>query len=82
MQNLWNLEEQMLLERLKKDILSGPILERPDTYRRFYIKTYWSKDVMGVELLQSDVSEEARKSETQKRPAESVNFTSPYKECV
>ena len=41
MQNLWNLEYQRLLERLNKDILSGPTLAIPDPYRRLYINTYW-----------------------------------------
>ena len=51
MQNLWNLDGQRLLERLKKYILSGPILARPDPSRWFYIKKYWSKDGMGEVLL-------------------------------
>ena len=38
MQNLWNIEDQILLGSLNKDILSGPTLERPDPSRRFYIK--------------------------------------------
>ena len=39
MQNLWNLEDQRLLERLNKDVLSVPTLARPYPFRRFYIKT-------------------------------------------
>ena len=65
MQNLWNPENQRLLERLKKDILPETTLARLYSSRRFYIKTYWSKYLMGVVLLQSDVSEEAIKSEAQ-----------------
>ena len=61
MQNIWNPEGQRLIERLKKDILSGPTLSRPDPYRRFYIKIYWSKHGMGAVLLKPDVSEEAIK---------------------
>ena len=56
MQNLWNTEKQRLLERLKKDILSGPTLEITDPSRRFYIKTDWSKDGMVAVLIQADVS--------------------------
>ena len=56
MQNLWNLGYQRILERLKKDILSGPTLARPYPSRRFYINIDWSNDVMGAVLLQSDVS--------------------------
>ena len=62
MQNLWNTEDQRLLERLKKDILSGPTLERPDPSRMYYINIDWSKDGMIAVLLQAYVSEEAIKS--------------------
>ena len=47
---------------VKERNLSGPTLSRPDPYRRFYIKTYWSKDGMGSVLLQAYISEEAIKS--------------------
>ena len=43
-QNLWNTEDQRLLERLKKDILSGPNLARPDPSRRFYIRLVPAQD--------------------------------------
>ena len=59
-QNLWNPEEQRLLERLKTDILSGPNSEIPEPSRIFYTKIDWSKDGMGAVLLQADVSAEAR----------------------
>ena len=62
MQNLWNPEDQKLLEMLKKDILSGPTLVILNSSRRFYINIDWSKDLIGAVLLQVDVSEEARKS--------------------
>ena len=39
------------MERLKKDILSGTDLAITDPSRRFYIKTDWSKDVMGAVLM-------------------------------
>ena len=51
LQNLWNLEDQRLLERLKKYILSGPTLVRPDPSRMFYTKTDWYKYGMGEVLL-------------------------------
>ena len=56
MQNLWSKEDQRLLERIKKDILSGPTLAIPDPYRRFYIKIDWSKDGMLAVLLQAYLS--------------------------
>ena len=74
MNNLWNKEDQRLLERLKKDILSGPNLSRPDPYIRFYIKTDCSKDGMVAVLLKADVSEEVRKSETQERDGKKCEF--------
>ena len=57
--NLWNIEDQRLQERLKKDILSGPTLAIPDPSISFYIKIYRSKYGMGTVILQSDVSEVA-----------------------
>ena len=42
-----------VMEMLKEDILSGPTLARLDPYRIFYIKTDWSKVVMGQVLLQA-----------------------------
>ena len=62
------------MEQLKKYILSGPNLARPDPSRRFYIKTYWSKDVMGAVILKSDVSEEARKPEAQEKEVRKYEF--------
>ena len=51
MKKLWNPEDQRVMEKLKKEILPGPYLERPDPSRRFYIKTDWSKDRMGTVLF-------------------------------
>ena len=67
-QNLWNPEDQRLLERLKKYILSVPTLSRPEPSRRLYIKTYWPKNGMGAMILQADFSEEARNSEPRVPP--------------
>ena len=58
MQNLWIPKDQRLLERLKDDIVAGPTLARPDPYQIIYIKTDWSKDRMGVVLMQSYYSVE------------------------
>ena len=74
MQNLWNTEDNILLERLNKDILSVPTLAIPDPSRRFYIKIDCSKDGMGAVLLQADVSEEARKSEAQEKAGRKCEF--------
>ena len=74
MQNLWNPEDQRLMEHLKKDILAGPTLEIPDPSRRFYIKTDWSKDGMEAVLLQTYVSEESRKPEAQEKAEGNCEF--------
>ena len=67
MQNLWMPESQRLLERLKLYIVSVPMLAIPDTYRRFYIKTYWSKVILDEVITQSYGSVEARKEEVQEK---------------
>ena len=67
MKNLWNLQYQILLEWLKKDILSVPTLSIPYPSRRFYIKTDWSNNGMGAVLIQEDVSQKARKEEAQEK---------------
>ena len=41
--NLRDPENQRLIERLNKDILSGTNLSISDPSIRFYIKIYWSK---------------------------------------
>ena len=74
MQNLWNLEEQRLLETLKKFILSGPTLARPNRSRRFYIKTYCSKYGMSVVIMQEYDSVEARNSESQEKDGGKFEF--------
>ena len=74
MQNIWNTEDQSLMERLKKDILSGPTLSIPDPSRRFYINTDWSKDRMGAVLLQEYVSEESGKSEAKEKAVKKCEF--------
>ena len=66
-QNLCNPDDQNLLERINKDIVSGPTLEIPDPSIRLYIKTYWSKDGMVMVILQADDLAEAIKSESQEK---------------
>ena len=64
MTSIWTQECEALLSQLKEEILAGPVLARPDTKRRFYLKTDWSKDGMGpAVLLQADDSEGAREAE-------------------
>ena len=50
-QNLWRPWYQILLERLKEGILSGPTVGIPYPSPRFYIKMDWYKDVMGAVLM-------------------------------
>ena len=74
MQNIWTPDVQRLMERLKKDILSGPTLARPDQSRRFYIDTDRPKDRMGEVLLQKGYSLEARKAEAQEKSGGKCEF--------
>jgi RNase H-like domain found in reverse transcriptase len=37
-------------------VISGPTLQRPDTSRRLYVKTDWSKDGIGAVLLQANTN--------------------------
>ena len=74
MHNLWNSEDQRLVEWLKNYILSGHALARPDSSISFYINAYWSKDGMGELLLQADKPAEARKSEAQEKYVGNLEF--------
>ena len=61
-QNLWAPDDQWLRKRLKKDIISGPKLARLESYRKFYTRTYCSKDGMVAVILQLDDSVDSRKT--------------------
>jgi hypothetical protein len=50
----WLPEHRDLFEQLKSEILSKPVLARPDPNRRFYVKTDWCCDGMAAALLQAD----------------------------
>ena len=52
MHKLWKPDDQSLMERLKEYILTGPTLEIPDPFGKFYIHTDWSKDGMVVVIMQ------------------------------
>ena len=58
----WDDKCEELLDQLKKDIIKGPVLKRPNPKRRFYLKTDWSKEGMGGVLLQADTTEEAEEA--------------------
>jgi len=58
----WTQEDDEQLEKLKQSILTGPVLKRPDSKRRFYLKTDWSSNAMGAVLLQADQTEEAEEA--------------------
>jgi ribosomal protein L21E len=59
LESAWGKEDDDLLEELKGAILQEPILKRPDSSLRFYLKTDWSKMAMGAALLQPDRSPES-----------------------
>jgi hypothetical protein len=63
MTRLWDDEHEKVLSELKRDILAGPVLARPDPNRRFYLKSDWSKEKMGAVLLQADSSPQAKAAE-------------------
>lgn len=58
----WEKEDDDILEELKNTILSRPILRRPDSNARFYLKTDWSKHAMGAALLQPDTEDPKAKA--------------------
>jgi hypothetical protein len=39
LKTLWKPEDQALFNTLKQEIMTGPVLKRPDPNRRFYLKT-------------------------------------------
>ena len=41
MTELWTTQHNEILEQLKKDVIAGPVLARPDPLRHFYLKTNW-----------------------------------------
>ena len=59
----WLPEHQQLLDELKKELLSGLILARPNPDRRFYVKTDWSRLAMGAVLLQTKSDEDSTLAE-------------------
>ena len=54
--------------------MTGPMLVRPDPYRRFCIDTDRSGYVMGVVLLKADDSVGATKKEAQEKVGENCEF--------
>jgi hypothetical protein len=54
---LWTQECDDLLVCQKEDILEIPLLARADSTNCFYLKTDWSKDIMGTILLQAEDSD-------------------------
>ena len=74
LESAWDEDDDNLLEELKNSILKEPILKRPDSSLRFYLKTDWSKMAMGAALLQPDTSEEALKAMTDENKGEQCLF--------
>ena len=64
----WTSEDDNLLRDLKDAVLSQPILRRPNSRIRFYLKTDWSKRAQGAALLQP-ASEDAEAMEAMLREA-------------
>ena len=57
-ESFWTEEHQVLLKELKEDVLSAPVLVRPNFGRRFYVKTDWAKFAMAAVLLQANPDNE------------------------
>ena len=54
----WNKEKEendALLEELKSDFIDGPMLQRPNSSRQFFLKTDWCKYGMGATLMQEAI---------------------------
>jgi hypothetical protein len=54
----WRSTDEELLNELKDEILAGPVLKRPDSNRRFYLKSDWSAHAQGAVLLQAGCTKE------------------------
>jgi hypothetical protein len=59
MDTLWNRADSALLEELKVEIISGPVLKRPDWNRQFYLKMDWSSKGMSAVMLQAETTPDA-----------------------
>ena len=59
----WNEGHDSVLGDMKRAILSDPILQRPNSDRRFYLKTDFSSKGYGAALCQADNSEESMMAE-------------------
>ena len=59
----WSSQHTALLEELKNEILSKPTLARPDPFRRFYLKTDWSKLALAAALCQGSNDPKSIKAE-------------------
>ena len=68
LQEAWTSTDDDLLQDLKDAILSKPILRRPNSNLRFYLKTDWSKKAQAAALLQP-ASEDAEALEAMLREA-------------
>ena len=65
---VWDQTDDEILALLKEQVLSHPVLARPDPNKRYYLKTDWCKDGMAAVLMQRDDSPEA--AEAERREAE------------
>ena len=63
MQKLWTTKDQILLERIKEDIMTGLSLAITEPHQRFHINTDYTKYGLGAVLLQAYGSVEARNIE-------------------
>jgi hypothetical protein len=71
---IWESEDDEIFETLKTEILEGPLLQRPNSQKRFYLKTDWCKDGFGAVLLQTDNSTEALAAESRETSGGKCEF--------
>jgi RNase H-like domain found in reverse transcriptase len=63
LKQLWQEEDTRLLEDLKEELITGPIIKRPSFKRRFCLKTDWSRKAMCAVILQADCTEQAEEAQ-------------------
>ena len=50
----WKESDSKLLKEIKSNVLSGPVLARPDPDRMFALEMDWSSSALGLVLVQPD----------------------------
>lgn len=70
----WKASDKTLLNKLKEEILVGPVLKQPDSNRRFYLKSDWSTHTQGAVLLQAGCTREEEEAIQREIKGEKCEF--------